>query len=324
MTNVLAVDEWLRVARDEYLNGLIQDGGSSTKFVVPESAGLLPLLKSELTRVADDLNYQVFTVDGGETRVHMPHEVFFKIANQINWGHLARRVILRLCDDAGYRTDAIDPARETSVIRAISTVNGVEENQIALDVRRRLPPAVTRNRDMSRDFRHAMTHLCLTEMDGNAGNELEASPLIDWLTGTNRRVSNVRPYQIFNTITRTNARHFLQSLLKWLRFVGYSGTVVMLDISRLTLRQNPRDDLIFYSRPAVMDHYELLREIIDSTDLLEGLFLVAMANQAFLDPDERGKGYSIYRALMGRIADEVRSRNQANPMAALVRLADTA
>ena len=323
MTNVLSVNEWLRVVREEYLSGLIQDGGASTKFVVPESTGLLPLLKSELTREAVSLNYQAFNVDGGETRVHMPHEVFFRIARQIDWGHLSRLVILRLCNDAGYRTDAIDPQSETLVIRAVSHKNAVEESQVALDVRRRLPEAVTRNREMSRDFRLAMTHLCLTEISGDAGNEIEATPLLDWLTGANRRVSNVRPYQIFNTITRTNARHFLQSLLKWLQLVGYSGAVVLLDISRLTLRQNPRDDLIFYSRPAVMDHYEFLREVIDSSDQLEGLLLVAMANEDFLDPDERGKGYSIYRALMGRIADEVRSRDQANPMAALVRLADT-
>ena len=73
-----------------------------------------------------------------------------------------------------------------------------------------------------------------------------------------------------------------------------------------------------------MDHYEILRELIDSTDRLEGLFGVVLSNEDFLDPDPRGKGYSIYKALQGRIADEVRARNQANPMATLVRLSDTA
>ena len=199
----------------------------------------------------------------------------------------------------------------------------MEESQIALDLRRKLPRAVTQNRNMSRDFRLAMTHLCLTEM-GGAGQNLEAIPLIDWLTGRSRRISNVRAYSIFNSIVRTNARHLLESLLYWVRFAGYPGTVIVLNDSRVTLRRNPRDERRFYSRSAVMDHYELLRELIDGTDRLEGLFMVVLANEDFLDDDPRGKGFSIYQALLGRIADEVRDRRQANPMSTLVRLADAA
>ena len=71
-----------------------------------------------------------------------------------------------------------------------------------------------------------------------------------------------------------------------------------------------------------MDHYELLRELIDGTDRLEGLLMVVLADEEFLDEDTRGKGFFIYQALRNRIADEVRSRTQANPMATLVRLSD--
>ena len=175
---------------------------------------------------------------------------------------------------------------------------------------------------MSRDFRLAMTHLCLTEMGGEGQNP-EAMPLLEWLTGRSRRVSNVRAYSIYNGIVRTNARHFLESLLYWVRFAGHSGTMVLLDDARVTLRRNPRDGMRFYSRSAVMDHYELLRELIDGTDRLPGLFMVILATDDFLDPDERGKGFVIYRALLGRIAEEVRDRNRPNPMSALVRLAES-
>ena len=83
-----------------------------------------------------------------------------------------------------------------------------------------------------------MTQLCLTEM-GGAAHDQEAVPLIEWLTGLNRRVSSVRRYSIHNSIVRTNAKYFFESLLYWVRLVGYSGTVVILDDSRVTLRQNP-------------------------------------------------------------------------------------
>ena len=323
MSNALEIQEWLDVIRDEYLHGFIREGGSSIKFAVPVREDLGALFERELTRMASSLDYKVVSVDSGETRVHMLQEIFFQIASQIEWRLLARRMVLRLCEDLPYDTSAIDPGSETPILEAIGAANAVEESQIALDLRRKLPQAVTQNRNMSRDFRLAMTHLCLTEM-GGAGQNLEAIPLTDWLTGRSRRISNVRAYSIFNSIVRTNARHFLESLLHWVRFAGYPGTVILLNDSRVTLRRNPRDERRFYSRSAVMDHYELLRELIDGADRLEGLFMVVLANEDFLDDDPRGKGFSIYQALLGRIADEVRDRSQANPMSTLVRLADAA
>ena len=322
MTSALQIQDWLEIIKGEYLCGFVKDGGSAVKFVVPSREDLGKLLGIRLTRMASDLDYIAVNVDAGETRVHMPQEIFFRIAERIDWRILARRVVLKLCEDLPYRTDGIDPAGDTSILEAISVANAVEESQVALDLRRRLPSAVTWNQSMSRDFRLAMTHLCLTEMGGD-GQNLEAMPLLEWLTGRSRRVSNVRAYSIYNSIVRTNARHFLESLLYWVRFAGYSGTMILLDDTRVTLRRNPRDGMRFYSRSAVMDHYELLRELIDSTDRLPGLFMVVLATEDFLDPDERGKGFTIYRALLGRIAEEVRDRNRSNPMAALVRLTES-
>ena len=322
MTSALQIQDWLEIIKGEYLCGFVKDGGSAVKFVVPSREDIGKLLGIRLTRMASDLDYIAVNVDAGETRVHMPQEIFFRIAERIDWRILARRVVLKLCEDLPYRTDGIDPAGDTSILEAISVANAVEESQVALDLRRRLPSAVTWNQSMSRDFRLAMTHLCLTEMGGD-GQNLEAMPLLEWLTGRSRRVSNVRAYSIYNSIVRTNARHFLESLLYWVRFAGYSGTMILLDDTRVTLRRNPRDGMRFYSRSAVMDHYELLRELIDSTDRLPGLFMVVLATEDFLDPDERGKGFTIYRALLGRIAEEVRDRNRSNPMAALVRLTES-
>ena len=321
MTNILPIQDWLQIMRKEYLDGFVDDGGSALKFAVPVEEDLAPLLKDLFARDARELGYLVVEVDSSDTRVHMLQEVFFRIAEQVDWRLLARLVVLKLCDELPYQVKDIDPSGESPILGAISAANDVPESQVALDLRRLLPAAVTQNRGMARDFRLAMTHLCITEMGGVAQNQ-EATPLIDWLTGVNRRVSSVRHYLIYNGIVRTNARHFLESLLYWVRYVGYSGTAIIVDDSRITLRRNPRDGLRFYARSAVMDHYELLRELIDGADRLDGLMMVVMAGDEFLDDDIRGKGFSIYQALRSRIADEVRSRTQANPLATLVRLSD--
>ncbi len=320
MSNTLPIQKWLDVVKAEYLDGFIKEGGAAVKFAVPVAEGLGPLLKTRLSEIASGLGYLVAAVDSGETRVHMPQEIFFRVAQQIDWHSLARRMVLKLCIDKGYKADSIDIQDETPIIEALSQANSVEESMIALEIRNPLFRAVTKNTNMSRDFRMAMTQLCRAEM-GGVDKSQYATPIMEWLTGSNRRIANVRSYSIYNGIVRTNARHLLESLLYWVHLAGYSGTVVLLSNSRVTLRRNPRDGSLFYSRPAVMDHYELLRELIDSTDRLQGFLGIILSNEDFLDDDPRRKGVPIYQALQTRIADEVLARNQANPMATLVRLA---
>ena len=321
MTNILTLQEWLDVIKSEYLDGFISEGGASIKFAVPQQAGLGPLLKTRLAAEAGNLGYLVAGIDAGETRVHMLQDIFLRIAEQVDWRLLARQVLLGQAGELGYRTDAVNPLDDAPVSKVLGEASSLSETFILQDLRPLIEKAVFRNPGMSRDFRAAMTHLCLAEM-GASGQSRDETPLLEWLTGANRRVGNVRRYGIYNSIVRTNARHFLESLLYWVRFVGYSGTCLVLDDTRVTLRRNPRDGLRFYSRSAVMDHYEMLRELIDGTDRLEGLLLVVLTGEDFLDDDIRGKGFSIYQALMSRIADEVRSRTQPNPMATLVRLSN--
>ena len=109
MTNTISAQEWLEVIKDEYLDGFVRDGGSSIKFIVPVKEALAPLIKTRLQEIGSGLDYLVVRVDSGDTRVHMPQEIFFRIAQQVDWRLLARRVVLRLSKDAGYLTDMIDP-----------------------------------------------------------------------------------------------------------------------------------------------------------------------------------------------------------------------
>ena len=176
MTNILPLQDWLHIISEEYLDGFIDDGGSALKFAVPVKEDLSPILKDLFARDAEGMGYLVVGVDAGVTRVHMLHEVFFRIAEQIDWRLLARLVVLKLCDDLPYRVMDVDPSGEIPILEAISAANDVPESQIALDLRRKLPGAVTQNRGMSRDFRLAMTHLCITEMQGTAQNQEAAPP----------------------------------------------------------------------------------------------------------------------------------------------------
>jgi len=75
---------------------------------------------------------------------------------------------------------------------------------------------------------------------------------------------------------------------------------------------------VYYSKAAVLDAYEVLRQLVDATDQLRGV-LVAVTLPPELVSDE-ARGLPAYSALQLRVVDEVRDRRRANPFASLVRL----
>lgn len=319
--NTIPVDEWLGFVRDEYLSTFIREGGASVKFVVtPEGQkGYLTAAFKDLCR---ESGYLFVELDAARqnTRAHMPQDIFFRLAEQVDWRLLARRVILRLAEGSGLRVDGVDSAAG-NIYGAIAAANGLELNTVYRDLRPRIEADVARNSSMSRDFRVAMTQLCVGENTGD-GQDYLGKPLVEWLTGIRGGISGVRDFLIYTAINRTTARYFLESALYWIHYAGYSGTVALFDNSRVTVNRNPRDGLRYYTRAMTVEHYELLREFIDGVDRLTGTLLVVATNQDFLDEDtgNRARGYGIYLALRTRVMDDVRDRNLVNPAASLVRL----
>ena len=168
-----------------------------------------------------------------------------------------------------------------------------------------------------------MTRLCLARLRGGADAPITIRALTDWLTGLNLNVSAVKQYQIFNRITRTNARRLLESLIRWVRLAGFQGTLVLLDVARLAIPRNPRDDRPFYNNAVLLDAFEVLREFVDSTDRLTHCLIAVLPDSSFLD-ETSGRGIASYQALELRIKDDVRAKEVVNPMAALVRLSTNA
>lgn len=319
-SNTIPVDDWLRHIDSEYLSTFVKGGGSSVKFaVVPDDA--LPGLRNALAGRGAALDYVFISLDATRLRVHMPQDIFFELARQVEWRSLARRVILRLAAERDYAVDVVDPGGDANVFDAIAGANDVESQFLLSEIRPAIQERVFRNPNMARDFRVAMTQLCLQEgrrFDGEYGGQ----PLLDWLTGANTRVSPVRPFSIYTGINRTTGRHCIESALHWIRQAGHAGTVILLDNRRVTVARNPRDGLRYYTRAMAVDHYELLREFVDEVDRLAGTLLLVATGPGFVDdePDARSRGFGIYEALKTRVMDDVRDRNRVNPVAALVRL----
>lgn len=317
MTSMITVHEWMQFLDDEYLSTYIQDKGSSIKFAVVSSSSKSDLYTGIKGR-CQNLDYLFIELDSSIVRVHMPQDIFFGLANQVDWRLLARRFILQLGSKVGYNIESIDPSNEANIFHSIASLNGLDPEFVLSEIRPQIQNIVYGNKELAKDFRVCMSHICLQE---NTRGEYNGQPLLDWLTGTNMRIGAVRPFAIYTTINRTTARFFIESALLWINIVGYTGTVLMLDDYRVTLARNPRDDLRYYTRRMAEEHYELLREFIDGADRLCSTLLVVVVNDDFVD-DRGSRSYKYAPALRTRIMNDVRDRNLLNPVAPLVSLSD--
>lgn len=317
MTSSIPYREWAQTITTEYLGSFIREGGSAIKFAVPMDDGTRPMLFSQLAQVARESGYLTAEVDAGQTKVHMMQEVFFRIAEQVDWQSLARQVVEKLSRESGYNTLN---RGDVTLLDLIAESSGKDRDLVKSEMNRKISEQVHRHPGLARDFRVAMSELCFAELSGGPDGAGAAQALTDWLTGRNRRVAAVKPYMIFNTITRTNARYMFESLLHWITFAGRSGLLALFDTSRVTLSRNPRDEYLYYTSAAVKDSYEVLRQFIDAIDRLPGCLIVVSPDVAFLSEDNNERGFGAYQALMFRVVDEIRDRQLVNPMSSLVRV----
>ncbi len=313
----LSLHDWLRRIDSEYLSSFIPQGGASIKFAVtPEN--LKPTLYETVENRGKEQDYVVVKLDASDIRIHMPQDIFFEMAKQVDWRKLARRLLLRMAKEIGYRVDSIDSHQTDNIYKAMGEVNDLELESVLQELRPQIENKVTKKYRMTKDFRVAMTHLCRYE--NNRGNQsYEGQALIDWLTGE-AKLGAVRPFSIYTSINRKTARYFIESALYYFQYTGHAGTVILLDNSRVTLARNPVDGLRYYTKSMTTDHYELLRQLIDRTEQLVSTLLVIVTDGAFLEQDARSRGFGIYPALMTRVMDDVRDKNLVNPIAPLVQL----
>ena len=319
MNNTITLKDWFRYIDKEYLSSYVKLGGSSVKFVVMPEESKADLYNTVSAR-CKDLDYEVIKLDARHKnmRAYMPQDIFFGLAQQIDWRRLARRFILRCASQRGLRVDDICTATE-GVFEKLAEANGVIPDFVIQQIVPEIQNSVALNASMAKDFRVCMSHLCQLEF---IRGEYNGQLLLDWITGVNTRISNVRHFFIYSGINRATARYFIESAFHWVRYAGRAGTVILFDNSRVTVARNPKDEWKYYTRAMTVEHYELLRQFVDRVDEMDGSLLVIVTNPDFLNtsPDRRSRGYGIYPALQTRIMDDVRDRNRVNPLSSLVRL----
>ena len=305
--------DWLDLVRREYLRRFIPGGGSAIKFVTGEDPDLADI-RMRLAALAEERSLHFVAIDAASTRIHMVQDVFFAVARSIDWQRLAQSWVEDIFQQ--YKYTWPKPGASVS-IGEIAAANDMDALLLRREVQQWLTRHIMRENEFVQDFRAAMTNLCMRCME--LGDERTTAPVVEWLRGELRTIGPVRQVPINAKITRHNGRGMLRSLCHWLRMCGGHGIVVSLDLTQLA-RAGGDPGTVRYTPAAVMDAYEVLRQLIDDAESFKGLFLAVLANPSFRD-DESKRGVTAYRALKERIWPDVHARGHENPLAPLVHVA---
>jgi hypothetical protein len=319
----LEAADYLDFIEREYLAGYVARGGCAVKLMVTGNDVVARELADGLGSIGDGFLH--IAIDAAGTRVHMIDQIFGAVARQVDWLALADAVVRRAYDRTGFpapdkdgELDADTPALSVTTLAAY---HDVDPTELYRSVRRTLERDILDDVTLSHEFRVAMLRLCQERLGRGDVDAAERDTVLGWLRGERLPAAALRRASLHARVARHNARPLLVSLSRWIRRAGHAGMVLELDLERLGVGRRPPAGLRdghYYSKAAALDTYEVLRQLIDATDELEGLFLAVLLPVELVTDEARG--LPAYTALQLRVADEVRDRRRPNPYANLVRL----
>ena len=309
----LPTAQWLPTIEREYFSEYLPAGGGAIKFVIAgeETA---PAVARGVTAMAHEYGFLTAHADAGQTRLHMLQDVFFALARWLPWDKLAQRYVEELFTRNGYPWPS---AGETLTQVDLGAHFGIAPNLLARSRDQWLSQDLWNDPHMAQDFRAAMMQLCLSRLEPDADTPPDESPVLRWLYGEKVAAAALRPFDIGSRIGRTNARAMLVSLCHWLRKAGKPGLLLTLDLRPALLTRPKIEGIPRYTPAAVMDLYEVLRELVDDIEHLPGLFVLVLADQALIAGESK-RTLDNYKALEMRIWPDVRPGDRQNPMAPLV------
>ena len=311
----LGVPEYAAFLAAEYLGGYLPAGGAAVKVVVAGSPDTASRLERAVAAASDTAGCVFVSVPAAGVRIDQVEQLFFAVARAVDFDVLAAALVRAAWAATGM------PAGAGIRVADVAAEYDLVASELYRSVRRELERRLLLDPSLSRELGRAVFRLAQAQLGSSDVTPAERRSVLDWLTGQRVPAAALRPALIQGRIGRHNARALLVSLGRLLLDTGRGGLVLQLDYARLGVGRRPplgERDGVYYTRAAVLDAFEVLRQLIDATDDLRGLLVLAVVPPELVTDESRG--LPAYTALQLRVADEVRDRRRANPFAALVRL----
>lgn len=311
-------DDWSDVIAAD-LPEFVGGGGALVRFVVGETPAAAARARKSLITLASSAKLHFFEVDGSTTRLHYANDFLGAVAEQIDFHQVMTSFLRQAVVEEGYE---VPDDTNKLVLRDIAELNRVDVTSIHKVINARIRSAILHDRRLVRDVRYALFHVGREVLRGVAPEVASDVPR-RWLQNEVSSIRELRNFGIVQKINRYNARGILRSILTWLPNSGWQGSIVFVDATRLAEPKNLRDGTLYYTRPALSDTYEVMREFIDDTDDMSHVLLVYSMPPEFLSVEPRGRGMGAYQALQFRV-NGFPEATHPNPLSNLVVLRERA
>lgn len=314
----LGIEEWLQVLDADYLRAFLPAGGAAVKLVVTGSSATVADLSAGLRGRGAAAGLAVIEVDATSTRLNTVDQVFAAASGQVDWRAVARGWLERCYRDLGLDPEGI------LVLSAVADAADLDPRELQRSLRRRLEQTLLADAALPRDLRTAVLRVTHGEAAFPEAQPEDTDAALAWLRAEPVAAAVLRRLGLSARVSRATARPLLVALGRVLAGTGAAdlrGLVLVLHVERLAVSRRPPPELrdgFYYSRAAVLDTWEMLRQLVDATEAMTSTLVVVVVPPELVTDDSRG--LPSYSALQLRVADEVRDRRRANPFAALVRL----
>lgn len=280
-------ERWLSIIADDLTN-YIAAGGAKVRFLNGDYGDGKTHFLSVLQHLVQQAGFAVsFVVLTRDVPLHKFELVYREIVSRLSTaaGTTGLRGLLAhwLGTLEAELGEAVDEATRTARIEALAdTLRGLE--------------------GMDLNFANGLVGLVQSRYrplrEGETAEEREAERqlLYEWFEGGRLSKSELRRWQIFESLSKTNSKRLLVSLILLLRHVGYQGLIVLLDELETVLMQSSS------VRNAA---YENVRLLIDNAEQAHHLHVFFSIIPDVLLSD---KGFKAYDALWSRVRSIGESR----------------
>lgn len=363
-TGFIRAKEWLSVTQKELFDEFLLEGGSAVRFVSgghDEIEAIKSGLKDQCTQ--SRFHYVFADADlvderGKNPDLHQIQKLFFLVARSIDWVGLTSQQILRELENRGI---TMPSGTICADIDAVAEHNGKTRGELEQDYHSLTRDLWVKDYGMGLNLRLALAALGAAQVNERRVSPTTEEVLLGWLTGKlpPGGSAQLKKINIYETISRQNAKTMLQSLSHWLPSTNERGLCLVFDFRpyervkltkkeidgqmRLALEDSYAEhrglspervaqlvnvadepDSNYYTKAAYMQTIELLRHLIDDIERFRSTLIVVLTNREYYDDKPEGasklRRYSDYGALQTRIGLEVRDARRQNPSASLVHL----
>jgi len=271
--------KWLSYIEDD-LENYIAEGGAKVRFISGDYGDGKTHFMSVIRHLAMEKGFAVsFIVLTRDVPIHKFETVYQSIVRQLqgNFDGVGIRDLLTAW------LDALSPEFKSAKAKAAT-----EKCTALAEELREIP-------DMDINFANALAALVnnrfapMAEGEDEDSRKADREILMHWFDGGKVTKRELKPFQIYEYLTKANARQLMNSLIRFLRRFGHQGLILLMD---------EMETVVAMSASVRNAAYENVRLFIDNSETAQYLHIFFSIIPDVLVSE---KGFKSYDALWSRV-----------------------